>query len=269
MGEDGTVTGSSTIEQEAPVNRRPRRRIKPVVWIAGVLVVLVGVFFAADAILRQVAQGIVRDQVQQQLPRGIEARDTSVMIDGFSVIAQYLSGSFDRVELSSPRVTVDGAPMAVRVVATDIPVDLSRPVGHISGTLRVGQSSLNDLVKVPNTQSTILLGDDTVGLRGDAKLIGIPVRYTATVTPSLAGGGVLELTPGDVKVSALSTSVDLTSLAQRILGNKPLPLCMAQYLPKGMDVTGIDVSKGVAQVRVAASDIVLQKKTFDSRGSCS
>jgi Uncharacterized protein conserved in bacteria len=269
MGQDGVMTETAAIERKAPATLRRRRLVKPIAWVVGVLVVLVGLFFAADAILRQVAQGIVAGQVQQQLPKGIDAHNLSVQIGGFSVIGQYLGGSFQSVELSSPRVTVDGSPIAVRVIATDVPLDFTKPVGHISGTLRAGQTSLNQLVQVPNTSSTILLGDDTVGLHGTAKLIGIPVDYTATVTPSLAGNGMLELAPGDVKVTALSTSVDLTSLAERILGDKPLPLCVAQYLPQGVDVAGIDVSKGIAEARVEASGIVLDQKTFDSRGSCS
>ena len=263
------MTDSPTRELERPAPQRRRRWLKPLVWSVAGLVVLVGLFFAADAILRQVGQNLVRDQVQKELPAGITAKKLTVTIDGFSVIGQYLTGSFDRVELSSPSVTVNGAPMAVRITATDIPTDFSQPVGHVAGTLRIHQDALNALVQVPNTESTILLGDETLGLKGTAKLIGIPVAYTASVTPSLAGGGIVDLTPGAVKVTALSTSVDLTSLASRILGDKPLPICVAEYLPTGVEVTGIDVVKGAATVHVAASDIVLDQKTFDSRGHCS
>lgn len=260
---------SDTLELDPPVTGRRPRWLKPVVWVLVGLVVLIGLFFAADAILRQVGQNLVRAQVQKELPAGISANKLTVTIDGFSVIGQYLARSFDQVELSSPDVDVNGAPLSVRVTATDIPTDLSQPVGHVTGTLRIDQASLNRLVKVPNTESTIVLGDDTLGLKGTANLIGIPVEYTATVTPSLAGGGIVNLVPSDVKVTALSTSVDLTSFAARILGDKPLPICVAQYLPKGVEVTGIDVARGVATVHVAASNIVLDKATFDSRGSCS
>jgi pimeloyl-ACP methyl ester carboxylesterase len=70
-------------------------------------------------------------------------------IGGFSVLQQYLSGSFERVELTAPKLVVTGAPLSAKVVATGVPADFSKPIADATGTLSISQESLNKLVKIP------------------------------------------------------------------------------------------------------------------------
>lgn len=51
---------------------------------------------------------------------------------GGAVILQYLTGSFERVELDAPKLTVDGVPASARVVASGVSTDLAKPVRNVT-----------------------------------------------------------------------------------------------------------------------------------------
>jgi hypothetical protein len=255
-------------ETTTPGARR-RRWAKPVAWVGGIIVGLAAIFFVADAVIRTVAEHVVADEVTKQLPVGIKADDLNVEIDGFSVIGQYLAGSFQRVRLESDNVRVNGVPLKASVTAYGVSPDLSKPVGTVTGTLAIGQSAVNKLVQIPGTDSTLTLGNDTLGVTGSASVLGFPLEFTATVRPTIAGGGYIDLTPVKVSVNAASAPVDLTKVTDGILGNKPFPVCVAQYLPEDVFVADLDITKGEASVTVVGSDLTLEAETFASHGSCS
>lgn len=255
----------------APRDERRRRMpwLKPVAWGVGVLVVLIVAFFVADAILRATAQNSVRDEITKQLPPGVTVSDLNVRIGGFSVIGQYLAGSFERVELSSPHVTASGTPLAVDVVAEGVSPDLSKPVEHIAGTITITQHAADSLVSIPGISDTRFeFGDSSATVSGVAHLLGLPVTITADVQPSLASGGYLELTPSNVTVTAANASVNLTGIAQAVIGGKSYPVCTAALLPDGVAVTDITLAKGTARVALGADDLVLDQASLQKKGSC-
>lgn len=255
-------------QQSASAGSRRPRWLKPVVWVVGIVLALVVLFFIADAILRSYAEGQVAKQIKSELPTGITANDLSVDIGGFSVIGQYLGGSFQQVTLTADKVKVNGVPAEAKVVAEGIPTDFSKPVDHVHGAFVIDQEAANRLISIPNSTSTITFGAGTLGYSGKSELFGLPIQFHATVVPK-ANGKTVELTPKSVKVTGASTGLDLSGIVSNLLGNKPIPLCVAQYLPKGVSVTDVTVKKGEASAAVSASDIVLDGNTFSTHGSCS
>ena len=140
---DGAHSGRSGSDQRnLQVRFNGAQRL--VLWSASALIVLIGVFFVTDAVLRQVAQNVVREQIQNELPADVTAKDLSVKIDGFSVIAQFMAGRFDKVELSSSDVRIQGNPLTARVVAHGIPLDFNKPVQRVEGTMRISQDAVNN-----------------------------------------------------------------------------------------------------------------------------
>jgi hypothetical protein len=254
----------STIDQ--PQKRPKRRGLRALIWTIGAVVVLVGLYFVADAIVRQVAQNEVSSQIQKQLPPDVTAKDLTVTIHGFSVIGQFLTGRFDRVDLDAAHVKVQGAPLSARIVAYNVPIDFSKPVGRIDGDLVIGQDAVNQLVDLPDATS-VKLGDDTVGLKGTGKIVGIEVAYTASVTPTLKNGDTVVLTPHNVSVKAGGGTLDVTRFAKDLLPDS-IPICVAEYLPKGVDVTDLTVKKGSASVSVRADDFMVDDASLQSKGSC-
>ncbi len=82
--------------------RSPRGRAARV-WITVVAVVaaLAALVVVADVITRNVAEARFAEEIEANLPDGVEG-DVGVTIGGLSVIAQYLSGTMQHVELSAP-----------------------------------------------------------------------------------------------------------------------------------------------------------------------
>ncbi|QDZ16529.1 LmeA family phospholipid-binding protein [Humibacter ginsenosidimutans] len=243
-----------------------RRGLKAAVWIVGVVAVLVVLFFVTDAVLRQVAQNAVSDEIRSQLPDDVTANDLSVKIDGFSVIGQYLSGRFEKIELTSSDVLVQGNRLSANIVAHGVPTDFSKPVQRIDGSMTIGQRAVNGLVDLPNG-TTVTLKQNEVGLKGTGQILGIDVGYTASVTPTLKGGDTVVLSPQNVSVTAGGGSLDVTRFAKDLLPSQ-ISICVAQYLPKGIDVTGLTVEDDVAHVSVRANDFVLSDETLQTKGSC-
>lgn len=242
------------------------RAQRVVLWTVTAVLVAVGLFFVTDAVLRQVAQNIVSDQIQKELPSDVTTKDLSVKIDGFSVIAQLIAGRFDQVELSSDDVRVQGNPLTAEIVAQGVPIDTSKPVRHIEGTMKIGQDAVNDLVSLPDGM-TVTLNRDAVGLKGTGQILGIDVGYTASVAPTLQNTDTVVLTPLSVKVTAGGGAFDVTRFAKDLVPSS-IPICVAEYLPKGVEVQDLSVHRRSATVSVSADDLVLDADALQKRGSC-
>lgn len=257
-------------DESSPAGRSPRPRprwLKPLLWAAGTVVAVLVVLVVADAVTRTVAEQQVAAEIEKNLPDSVKA-DVQVHIGGFSVLAQFLEGRFESVELDAPHATVNGAPLSASIRATGVPADFSKPVQSATGTLSISQASLNTLVTIPGAKGDITLGAGTIGYDGTIDLLGLPVGYTVSATAEAAGDTVL-LTPGTATVSAGAGNVNVTRLIQALTANGPFPVCAAQYLPDGVKVTDIAVTPGHATVTLSASDFVMDEKFLHSKGSCS
>lgn len=250
--------------------RPPRRRrtLRLVLWIVIPIVVLVGLFFVADAVVRSVAEKTISTKVEQSLPAEVKG-DVSTHIGGVSVIQQYLSGRFEKVELDAPKLDVKGSPIDATITAAGVPADFSKPVESIAGSLTISQSSLNKLVTVPGVDGDLALGKGTLSYNGTASLLGLPIGYQVTVAPEAAGKTV-NLQPVDAKVTtgAGTGALDLSTLVKALTNRGPIPVCVAQYLPDGVLVNDIAITQGTATVTLNAEDFVVNEKSLQSKGSC-
>jgi hypothetical protein len=252
---------------ETPAGRKRRPRWLRLLLAIGIPVVVVVVLLVVvDTAARAYAEQRVSQELEKNLPSDIRGRVTT-HIGGFSVLQQYLAGSFQRVELDAPDLVVKGAPLSAKLVATGVPTDFSRPIADVTGTLSIGQASLNKLVQIPGATGDITLGAGTIGYDGRIDLLGLPVGYTVTATPEAAGKQVL-LRADKASLTTGAGDVNLNRLLQALTAQGPFPICAAQYLPDGVQVADIAVSPGHATVRLTASGIVLDQTFLASKGSC-
>ena len=250
----------------APAPRRKRRGLRVLLWILIPILLIVALVVVADGVLRSYAENRVASEIQKNLPSDVQGK-VSVHIGGFSVIQQYLSGSFDHVTLDAPKLVVNGSPVDASVVATGVPIDSSKPVASVAGTLAVSQASLDKLIQIPGATGDITLGAGVLGYNGRIDLLGLPVGYTVKAKPQAAGSTVL-LQPVTASLTTGAGNVDLSRLLHALTARGPFPICAAQYLPKGVGVNGITVEPGHATVRLTAKDFVLDEATLRSKGSC-
>ncbi|WP_127792988.1 DUF2993 domain-containing protein [Agromyces sp. LHK192] len=237
-------------------------------WTIAVVVVVVvtAVLVIVDAVVRASAQERIAENVEAQLPDGVTG-DVTAEIGGFSVLWQSIVGTAERVELHARELTVDGAPIAVDVVGTDVPLDQTKPVGRITGTITVDEASLNTLAVGQGVDGGFTLGDGSVGYDGEIEFLGFPIRYSATATPEAAGDRIL-LRPTAVEAGAGGASIDLSGIADRILGGDPFTVCTAEYLPEGVEVADVAVAPGSVVIGLEASGLVLDEAHLAARGSC-
>ncbi|WP_349863268.1 DUF2993 domain-containing protein [Leifsonia sp. WHRI 6310E] len=246
--------------------RRPRW-VRVLLWTLIPLVVLIVLLVVADIAARAYAEQRVSSEIEKSLPAEISG-DVHVHIGGVSVLQQYLAGSFQRVELDAPELTVKGAPLSASIVATGVPTDFSKPISAATGTLSISQASLNKLVTIPGATGDITLGDGVLGYKGSIDLLGLPVGYSVTATPKAAGKEVL-LQPDKASLDTGSgADVNLTRLLQALTDRGPFPVCAAQYLPDGVQVSDIAITPGHATVTLTAHDFVMDEKFLGSKGSC-
>lgn len=247
--------------------RRPRW-VRVLLWVLIPLAVLAVLLVVADVAVRAYAEQRVSSEIEKKLPSNVQG-DVQVHIGGVSVIQQYLAGTFQHVELDAPTLTVDGAPLSASIVATGVPADFSKPISDATGTLSISQESLNKLVTIPGATGDITLGDGVIGYDGSIDLLGLPVGYSVTAKPEADGDTVL-LQPDKASLSTGSgADVNLTRLLQALTDRGPFPVCAAQYLPKGVQVSDIAVTPGHATVTLTASDVVIDEAFLKSKGSCS
>jgi hypothetical protein len=245
-----------------------RRGIGVLVIASLVVLGLVGAYFIVDSMLRTYAQNRVRQEIVGNLPEGVSG-DVMVSIGGFSIIEQFLAGSFDRVDLRAPALTMDGAQASVHLVATDVPVDTTKPVGDVRGAIEMGQESLDVLLANAAIRGNpkVTLGDGDVSYTGTLPVFGFQVGYTATAEPEAAGDSVV-LTPTDARITTGIGSLNVSGLVQQVLGQEPIRVCVAQYLPAGVDLTGVDVTPQRARITLHAPSLTLTKEGLTTLGSC-
>lgn len=251
-------------EQELPKRRRPW---VPVVIVLGVLVVLVGVFFIADTIVRGIAEQRVAAQIEQNLPDTVDA-DVAVSIGGTSVIVQYLAGSFERVELSAPEASVEGVPLDIEITADAVPVDSSKTVGNVVATITIDQAGAQALAASAGLPGALTLGDAEIGYASEISALGITVPYDFTVAPSTTPDSVV-LTPTSVNVDAgFFGVIDLKAFVTGLLQGDPPSICIAQYLPQGTQLDGVRVTSGAATAELSSTTLRLDADSLQTLGSC-
>jgi hypothetical protein len=76
------------------------------------------------------------------------------------------------------------------------------------------------------------------------------------------------LTPVGADVQAGGSSIDASGLVDRLLGGDPLPICVADRLPEGVELAGIDVTADGATVRLEATGLPLAEETLATTGTC-
>ncbi|MDR6904546.1 hypothetical protein J2X63_000232 [Agromyces sp. 3263] len=253
----------------APPRRRLSRAARIWITVVAIVVALVALVVVADIVIRNVAEARVAEEIRANLPDEVSG-DVDVTIGGFSVIAQYLSGSMQQVELSAPELAVQGVPVSVDVVAQDVPVDLASPVGQLTATIQASPEAVNQLVAsqgIEGVDGDLTFGDGTVGYTGSVSLLGFPIDYTVTARPTAAGDTVL-LEPVGVELGSGGGSFDVSGLVDRLLGDDPVPVCVAQYLPEGVEVQQIAVAPAGAVVTLEGDGLRLDQATLSQTGSC-
>jgi hypothetical protein len=244
--------------------RRPRRRGRGIVITLVVVVVLAALVVVADIVLRSYAEDRAAAEISSNLPDTVEG-GIDVEIGGFSFLQQYLSGTFDRVTLDAPDLSVDGVPVSAHVVAAGVPSDLTDPVDAVSAQLTLDQDAVNRVIEVPGS-ATLTLGDQSVGYDGSISFLGLDLDYLVTAAVSVSADSVV-LSPRTATLTSGSTEFDASGVLDAVL-DESIPLCVANYLPQGVELKELAVAPGSATVTLGAQGFVLDEAGLRTVGTC-
>ena len=212
----------------------PRRRRAARIWITvvAIVVALVALVVVADIVVRNVAEARFAEEIEANLPDGVEG-DVGVTIGGFSVIAQYLSGSMDHVELSAPELVVDGTPICGRRRRRGRSASTSRPVEHLTATLEADEAAVNQLdQRARASRATWPSATARSATRDPPGSSASGSSYSVTAEPTAAGDTVL-LQPVGVEVGAGGGSLDVSGIVERLLGDDPVARVRRRSPPRG------------------------------------
>ncbi|MFD1721691.1 DUF2993 domain-containing protein [Amnibacterium endophyticum] len=254
----------------APVRtQRRRRRRWPIVLAVVVVVVL-----ALAVIAAIVADGIVRDRAERQIAQSVEANlpdgvqgDVTATVDGFSALQQLAAGSFDHVSLRTSGLTVAGADSAASAELYGVPVD-GGPIGDATVHLTVGQRAFRDLPALQQVNATApRLGNGTVTTSLQQSFLGLAVTVRVALKPTLEDQ-VVHLEPSDATLTAGPASVPATAIVRQLLPNG-VDVCAAEYLPKPIRLTALQVRPGQVRATLQARDLDPERLSLDDTGTCS
>ncbi|MCK8608758.1 LmeA family phospholipid-binding protein [Agromyces sp. C10] len=253
-----------------PVDDGPRRRTsagtRAAIIVGAVLVIVVGLLVLVETVGRGIAERAVADSIERDLPEGVEG-EVDVQIRGVSALWQVLTGRMDEVVATAPELSVQGVPVDATVTAYGVPLEEGGSVERAIAEATVDEAALDAIAESQGIDGGLALGEGTVAYSDELEVLGLRVGFEITAEPEAAGDRVL-LTPVAAEVRAGGATIDASSLVDRVLGGDPYPVCVADRLPEGVEVAGIDVTPSGATVRLEASDLAIAADTLATTGTC-
>lgn len=254
-------------EQAAPAPPAKRRARWP--WaLLIVVVVLAALVVAAELVARAVLPGVVRGIVIEQLDL---PQDQQLQVDAAGILLpQLIGGRLDELNLSTDSVTFGGITGAADVTATGVPLrggDLT----EAHGTVRIDQQQFTSLITASDLPiDEITFAEPDITASGSFDVFGMPIPVALTVTPGADAGDVL-LTP--VKLEVAGLSLNAAEIAERFGGaaaqiTEPRRICIADQLPAGLTVTGLQIDGSEAVIDVDVDGAIATDETLQQNGTC-
>lgn len=260
------VIPGSAPDQETDTAPRKRRRWPWVVVI--VVVVLAVVVVAAELIARAVLPGIVRSVVIEQLDLPAD-QQLDVEAEGI-LLPQLIGGTLDRLHLSTDSVTLEGITGAADVTATGVPLR-GGDLGGASGTIRIDEAQFTSLLAGTDLPvDSVEFDAPNATVSGSISVFGAAVPLSLTLTPGAIDGD-LELTPVAASIGGLDIDLDQIGSTLGSLGKgltQPQRVCIADQLPAGLTLTGLEIVDGAAVIDIDVNGAIVTDASLQDKGVC-
>lgn len=247
-----------------------RRRRWP--WVVGLVVVVVLVvvaWFVGESIARSVVERTIREQISSNLNIPAD-HPIDVDIPG-PILPQLIVGSLAEVTISSDDVPLEQLTADVTVRADDVPVrggDWSGATAEVTIDEAQLQALLAGVDDFPASTVAIDAPDITATFELNAVVTTIPVGVA--LTPS-AQDGDLVLTPASLRIAGAEISADAIvgqfgAIASTVV--RDWDVCIAQYLPKALTLTGVGVETDAVTADFEISSDILTEPSARENGTC-
>lgn len=251
------------IAQQPPA----RRRRWP--WVLLIIVVVLAVLaVAAEFLARAILPGVVRSIVIEQLDL---PADQQLEVDaGGLLLPQLLGGRLDALHLSTDSLTWQGVTGAVDVTATGVALDGST-LDAASGTIRIDETQFTQLLEgseIPGDDVSFDAPDATIS--GEVQVLGMNLPVSVTVTPGVSDGD-LQLTPQSITIGGLAVDADQVQSTLGSFGSdltKTQTICIADQLPAGLTLTGLEIDGTAAVIDVDVDGGIVSDEALQQPGTC-
>lgn len=233
--------------------------------IVAVVVIVVALAWAADAVLRSIAEKRVAAAAQTAASE--VTWDPEVRISGGLFLPQLASGRLDTVTLTDDDARYGDVSFSAKAVAHGVPVKEEGIIDQVRLQVSTDADGANSLLGSSADVGSVTLGDGTVTYSQSSRIFGIDISYDVTAAPKMEQGTLL-LVPEDVGVTSDLGTIDLTPVVQSILGEDPVRICVARYLPEELRVDDVAVSTDRVRVSGVATDIARDGSSLTTTGSC-
>ncbi|QYH36565.1 LmeA family phospholipid-binding protein [Salinibacterium sp. M195] len=273
--DDGSAASAAASPGSSDVTAKPKKRRRALWWtLSGVVVFLlvVGVVLV-ETVGRAIATDLVRDKIVASL--GLDSSDgVAVDLGSGSLLIQAVTGGLDVVTIDIDRFEVNGLTSSARVVATEVPLDSSKPIDTL--TIDVG---------VPGDQLDKLAGNlsgldlDSITLEGSAirvstvfELLFIKIPVAVDLLPVAAGDAIAfepqSVLLGDEEISVvdLRNNQLFSGLAGSLLDSREF--CVATSLPTAVTIDNVEIDGDELMIQLSANGIALDDEAWEQYGTC-
>ncbi|MCU1580133.1 MAG: hypothetical protein JWP19_2337 [Rhodoglobus sp.] len=269
MADPMTPTALAVVEP-AP---KKRHRLRTIIVLIVVLALLVAGFFVADGFAKSYATGYVKDSIIRVL--GIDPK-TPVQVDlgGGSIILQAITGGVDEVKVHVASLSFGELSGAADIVATNVPLDSSRPLDKLGIVLTIPQDNVRKLAKyLSGLQLTqIDVGKGVIRIGTDLSVLFFTVPVSVDLQPSAKDGGInfdpktVVLGGTEISVADLRANPQFAALAGDLLNSQQV--CVAGFLPKALTIDDVRVSGTNLVISINGDGTALGGPALSTLGAC-
>lgn len=255
----------------APPEPRRRRHVWP--WIVAAIIVIglaVTAWFVAEWMARGLVERTIREQVISNLALPAD-QEVDVTVEG-TVIPQLIAGTLEDVTVSSSDVAVGELSGDVTVHARGIAIRGDATADSVTATVHFDESQVKSLLSGVEgfPVDSLALAEPDVTMSTELSFLGLTVPISVALTPSAVDGDIV-LTPAQLQLAGADISADevrarFGSLADVVL--KDWTVCIAEYIPAGMTLTGIAVEGDEVVADVDIDGSIMSDPTLQQNGTC-
>ncbi|PPG21142.1 hypothetical protein C5C74_04595 [Rathayibacter sp. AY1E8] len=250
---------------------RRRRGGRAAVVVVVVLVLLVVAAVVGDSLARRAVADRAAASLREALALPAD-RAVDVDVAGWAVLPQLVSGRLDRLDLRSPDVTFGELDGDVAATLIGVPVSGVGAVESGSTTVAIDAASVSRLVTERSTVPVDEVTLDAPLVRVTASVEVLGLRLGAGVGMELAAvDGAIRLTPAEVSAAgATFSATDFRDRFGAVSGDllAPSSVCIADSVPRGLTLTGVEVADESLNASFALSPTFLSDPAEQEPGTC-
>lgn len=244
-------------------------------WIAGgmVAVILIVGVILIETVGRAAAQSVIRDEIAASLD--IDPTDgVAVDLGSGSLVLQALTGGIDVVTVELNRVEVNGLEASAHVVATEVPLGRSMPLGTFSMEVSIPEVEINKLATTLSglELDSIELQDSAIRVSTVLPLLFIRLPVALDLLPVAAGDAIAfepqSVLLGDQQLSVadLRENPLVSGLAGNLLSSQKF--CVASSMPAALTIDSVAVEGSDLVIDLSADNIALGDEQWQRYGVC-